>query len=68
MQNIGWDASVPLNSPLDEATTKAVEGSIPEARVQQRTITEQELMTDLKGAAPQSAVEQATIMNVPTAR
>ena len=37
--------------------------SVPEARAEQ-TMTDLELMTDLKGSAPQSVVEHATIMNM----
>src|SRR6476619_7704617 len=37
--------------------------SVPEARAQQ-TMSDLELMIDLKGAAPQSVVEHATIMNM----
>jgi hypothetical protein len=37
---------------------------VPEARAQHATMTDLELMTDLKGAAPQSVVEQATIMSM----
>jgi len=37
--------------------------SAPEARAQQ-TMNDLELMTDLKGSAPQSVVEHATIMNM----
>jgi hypothetical protein len=50
-----------LVKPPDEATTKAVE-----AQVQQQTISDQELMTDLRGSAPEGVVEGATIMNMGT--
>ena len=37
---------------------------VPKARAQQATISDLELMTDLKGSAPRSVVEHATIMNM----
>jgi hypothetical protein len=38
--------------------------SIPQARAQHATMSDLELMTDLKGAAPQNVAEQATIISV----
>jgi hypothetical protein len=38
--------------------------SAPEAKAQHATMSDEELMADLKGAAPQNVVEPATIMNM----
>ena len=38
--------------------------SVPEAKAQHATMSDEELMTDLKGTAPQNVIENATIMNM----
>jgi hypothetical protein len=38
--------------------------SVPEARAQHATMSDEELMANLKGAAPQNVIEHATIINM----